>query len=272
VARSTSAAALPPADIQNMFIYDGTTVEDGSTVGVYSVCFYTPSGVAQYVTVDTELPGGGGYYDHPVGGPGAVNGSPSPVLWVALPEKAYAEANGFGYVTSNNMYCNAYDGLNLGWPEWALRAITWNAGTAHYAINPSDVASAWNAGELVVLCTDIPVSSYIVGSHDYALVNYDPSSSLPFKLFNAWGTDANGWAPGNSGAIYGLFIANAAFVSQRFSTQSFGVGAEAGGQEGQHVRISQQLVDLAFIANLMDTHSKSRSTSTADYLPASLGL
>jgi hypothetical protein len=37
-------------------------------------------------------------YDQPVGGSGAVNGSTSPVLWVALAEKAYVEANAAGVV------------------------------------------------------------------------------------------------------------------------------------------------------------------------------
>ena len=70
-----------------MFTADGTTVENGSTVSLYKVRFYNSSGAAEYVTVDTELPGGGDYYDQ------AANG----VLWVALAEKAYAEANGAGW-------------------------------------------------------------------------------------------------------------------------------------------------------------------------------
>ena len=89
---------------------------------------------------------------------------------------------------------------------------------------------------------------------------------------NPWGTDANGWAPGYSGSKYGLFVANAPFLSQNFSSQSYGWGGEASGQEGQHTRSRQQLVDLAFVANLMETHSKSRSASTADSLLDSLGL
>jgi hypothetical protein len=263
MASLAETAARVPADITGMFVYDGTTVENGSTVGVYSVRFYNSSGVAQYVTVDTELPSGGTYYDHPVGGPGAVNGSASPVLWVALAEKAYAEANGVGSVTSSNVYSNTYAALNSGWPEWALQAITGNSTTPHYAINPSDVAGAWNAGELVVLCTNTPADSHIVGSHCYALVNYDPSNDLPFKVFNAWGTDSNGWAPNTNNTIYGLFIANDAFLSQNFSSQSFGWGAAPGGREGRYTARPQELADLAFMDGLLDTHSKTRSGSAA---------
>ena len=276
IASLSEVAARAPSDITSMFTYDGTTVVGGATssaaVDIHTVRLYDNTGVAQYFTVDTELPGGGTYYDRPVGGPGAVNCSPSPVLWVAIAEKAYVEANAYGVVTTGQEGLDSYAALNNGWPEWALGAITGKSTTAHYAINPTDVASAWNAGELVVLCTTSPVSSYIVGSHCYALVNYNQSTSLSFELMNPWGTDANGWAPGYSGSKYGLFVANAPFLSQNFSSQSYGWGGEASGQEGQHTRSRQQLVDLAFVANLMETHSKSRSASTADSLLDSLGL
>jgi hypothetical protein len=43
---------------------------------------------------------------------------------------------------------------------------------------------------------------------------------MPFEVFNPWGTDANGWAPGFSGTIYGRFWENAAFLSQNFSSES----------------------------------------------------
>ena len=39
-----------------MFTYDGTTVVNGATVGLYSVRFFNTSGSAVYVQVDTELP------------------------------------------------------------------------------------------------------------------------------------------------------------------------------------------------------------------------
>jgi hypothetical protein len=89
---------------------------------------------------------------------------------------------------------------------------------------------------------------------------------------NPWGADASRYTPPDP-AKYGLFSADAPFLSQNFSSQSYGWGSEAGGKEGQHARTShEELVDLAFIANSMDSHSKSRSSSIADYLPASLGL
>jgi hypothetical protein len=212
-------AARAPWDITSMFTYDGTTVENGSVVGVYTVRFYNNSGVATYVTVDTELPAGGGLYDHP-----PADGA----LWAALAEKAYAEANGDGFVTSHHVGTDSYDALGGGDPVWALQAITGKP-ASDFNINPSDVVNAWNAGQLVVLCTSTPVSSYIVGNHCYAMVNYNSSASLPFEIYNPWGTDVNGWAPGHSGTIYGLFWENAPFVSQNFSLESFGVGAAHSG-------------------------------------------
>jgi hypothetical protein len=210
-------AARDPQDIRNMFTYDGTTIDNGSSVGLYTVRFYNAAGTAEYVNVDTELPSGpfNGYnYDQP-------NGD----LWVALAEKAYAEAAGIGFVTSSNP-SNSYTALNSGSPTWALQAITGKSAN-QFSINPTNIAAAWNAGELIVLGTGSPSSSYIVGGHAYAVVGYNPSSSMPFELFNPWGTTASGYAPDleNGHQVYGLFFANASFVSQNFISQNFGSGS-----------------------------------------------
>src|SRR5271166_301009 len=211
-------AARDPQDITNMFTYDGTIVDNGATVGLYTVRFFNTSGSAVYVQVDTELPSGREYYDH------VNNDLGTSALWVALAEKAYAVANGLGYVTTNNEYQDSYNALNYGNPAWALHAIT-GMPASDYSINPINIASAWNSGDLIVLCTSTPTSSFIVGSHCYAMVGYNASSGEPFEEFNPWGTDSSGWAPGYSGTIYGLFAANAAFISQNFTTQSLGTGA-----------------------------------------------
>jgi hypothetical protein len=274
MASLAETAARAPADISSMFVYDGTTTENGSTVGVYSVRFYDAFGDPGYFTVDTELPGGGSIYDRPVGGAGAVNGAASPVLWAALAEKAYAEASAVGFVTSGWEYSNTYASLGSsntsgGWPEWALQAITGNSATAHYAINPTDIDAAWGASKLVVLCTPqtpgTSASSYIVSNHCYAVVNcWNTTGDQYFEIFNPWGTDSatpTGWAPGNYGTRYGLAWVDAAFLSNNFSSQAFGVGAAQGGQEGRHAGSSHELADLAFIADLLDPHSKARRGS-----------
>jgi hypothetical protein len=43
-------------------------------------------------------------------------------------------------------------------------------------------------------------------------------------LFNPWGTDSSGWAPGYDNEVYGLFWESAAFISQNFKGQTFGAG------------------------------------------------
>ena len=109
-----------------------------------------------------------------------------------------------------------------------MQAITGKS-ASDYAINPTNIASAWGKGELIVLTTSNPVNQNIVGGHCYAMVNYTPSSSLPFEVYNPWGTTASGYAPeGENGhQVYGLFAANSAFISQNFSGQTFGNGSAA---------------------------------------------
>jgi hypothetical protein len=213
-------AARAPQDIRNMFTYNGTATENGSVVGVYTVRLFDTRGAAHYITVDTELPGGGSEYDQATGG----------VLWVALAEKAYVQANGSGFVTTGNVGSDSYNALNNGWPSWALQAITGKS-AGEYSVNPSNIAAAWNAGQMIVLCSmSSPSSSYIVGSHAYAVVGDNPSNSYPFLVYNPWGTDSSGWAPSleNGHQVYGQFNANGAFLSQNFGDQSIGTGAEHG--------------------------------------------
>jgi hypothetical protein len=218
LASLAEVAARAPQDIENMFVYDGTTVDNGSTVGVYSVRLFSTTGTAFDVEVDTDLPSAGEYYDH------VANDLGTQALWVALAEKAYAEANVLGLVTTHFAGQDSYSALNNGDPATALQAITGKP-ASDYAINPTNIATAWNSGELIAMCTTTPPSSLIVGSHCYAVVGYNASSGQPFQVFNPWGTDSSGWAPGESNTIYGLFTATAAFISQNFASQSIGTGA-----------------------------------------------
>ena len=227
-----AVAARDPQDITNMFTYDGTAVENGTTVGVYTVRFFDSHNTARFVTVDTELPNGGQLYDQPVNG----------VLWVALAEKAYVQANGDRDVTSGSIGTDSYSALNEGQPIWALQAIMGSAASSS-SINPTNIGAAWNAGEPIVLTSSAThASPYIVGSpkegvHAYAVVNVNASSSMPYEVFNPWGitSSSNYMAPGtfDGHAVYGLFTANAPFISQNFSYQAFG-GSAAGAQDSTH--------------------------------------
>jgi hypothetical protein len=218
-------AARNPSDIRNMFTYAGTTVENGVTVGLYNVRLYNTAGQARYYLVDTELPNGGNYYDHSNG-----------VLWVALAEKAYVEANGANQVMTQHRGSDAYSALDGGYGTWGLQAITGRTASYYSSNNFSNLGSVMNAGEFVVLGTSAThASTYIVGSpsegtHAYAVVGYNPNSSTPFEVYNPWGTDSSGfWASGKDQGrtVYGLFWANAAFLSQNFANQSIGTGSEA---------------------------------------------
>jgi hypothetical protein len=250
-------AARDPQDIRNMFIYDGTTVDNGSTVGLYSVRFFSTNGSAFYVQVDTELPWAGGYYDH------IHNALGTSCLWVALAEKGYAEANALGLVTTGAEYQGSYGSLNYADPAYALHAITGNPASDYY-IDPTGIANAWNSGKLIVICTDTPPSSYIVGDHCYAVVDFKASSNFPFKVFNPWGTDAWGWAPGYSNKIYGLFGANAAFISQNFTVQSIGTGAI-------NVNTIAQLdKEITGLATLVDGFAPSGTIQLTRHSPGSL--
>jgi hypothetical protein len=215
LASLAEVAARDPQDIQNMFSWAGTAVDQNGTVNLYTVRFYDSKGVAEYVGVDAELPAGGATYDHPVNG----------VPWVALAEKAYAEANSLGYVTTTQPGKNSYAALNGGDPAWALRAITGKP-ASDFAVNTGNLASAWGKGELIVLVSDSkPASNKIVPNHCYAMVNYTPtgpSAVAPYELYNPWGTNSAGYAPGG---MLGLFGANAGFISQNFQTESTGSGA-----------------------------------------------
>jgi hypothetical protein len=226
-------AARDPVAIRNMFTAAGTTVENGSVVNLYSVRFFNRTGAAKYVTVDTELPSGGDYYDTPVNG----------VLWAALAEKAYAEANGGGIVTSQSEGRDSYDALNGGNSVWALQAITGKA-SSYAGLNPAIIASAMQMGELVDIGATNPASSFIVPNHFCAVVDYNPSSSTPFELFNPWGgTTSSVWCPQDK-QVYGLFWANASFLAQNFTDQSFGSAASVA-TDATAASLSQYFAEMA---------------------------
>jgi hypothetical protein len=222
LASLAEVADRDPQVIENMFVYQGTGLDGGIPVSYYSVKFFTPNGTGFYVDVDTRLPLEGEFYDQ------VENDLGSQCLWVALAEKAYVEANAFGYVSTGEEDNGSYAALNnADSPTVALQAISGNVAVFsdfNDALTMSLIISgAWNAGDLVVLDTTTPTSSYIVGSHAYAVVGYNPSSSTPFELFNPWGTDSSGWAPSNSGPKYGLFWASAGFLSQNFVEEDIDV-------------------------------------------------
>ncbi|MBV8383584.1 MAG: fibronectin type III domain-containing protein [Planctomycetaceae bacterium] len=225
MASLAEVAARDPSDIRNMFTDLGSTTESGSTVELYKVRFFNGAGVPEYVTVDTELPSGGDYYDQPVNG----------VLWVALAEKAYGEANGERIVTTQYVGSDSYAALNGGDPAWALQAITGKS-ASYIVINPANIAAAWNAGQLIVLGSSPNAGDNLIvgdstGTHAYAVVGYVPSSSEPFELYNPWGLSSvlDHTMEFNGNRVYdGPFLCDSSLISQDFNSQFIGTGAAPG--------------------------------------------
>ena len=204
--------------------------------------------------MDTELPASGGVYDHPANG----------VLWVALAEKAYAEANGYGYVTTGSAGSDSYAALNGGRAGVGVAGDHRASRPATISINPSNIAAAWNAGQLIVIYTSAPTNSV----HRAQTTPTPWSATMrraanPFEVYNPWGTNSSGWALGtyNGHAVYGLFNANAAFLSQNFVGQAVGVGDAADQGKGQQP---------ATTTNNPATNSVPASPSTVGYHDDSL--
>jgi len=154
---------------------------------------------------------------------------------VALAEKAYAQANGAGIVTTAYMGSDSYSALDGGQPAWALQAVTGKSASA-FAINPTNIAAAWNAGELIVLGSSSNAADNLIvgdseGTHAYAVVDYTASSSTPFELYNPWGSSSvvGSTVTYKGQQVYGgPFYANATLISQDFASQTFESGAVAG--------------------------------------------
>ncbi len=224
MASFAAVAARYPSDITSMFTSAGTSVVNGTTVNDYKVRFYNASNQAVYVTVDTALPKSGSsfVYDQ------VSNG----VLWVALLEKAYAEANGMGYVTTSHPKQNSYESLDSGSPSWALQAITGKS-SGVYSVNPTNLAAAWKAGDIIVMGSSSSANDNLIvgdsgGTHAYAVVGYNASSSSPFELSNPWGVSStiNGLTTYNGHNVYGgAFWASSSLISQDFAGQYYGFGA-----------------------------------------------
>ncbi len=110
LASFAETAAQDPTAIQNLFTDDGTTVENGATVHLWTIRFFS-NGTPQYLTVDNYLPAAGSYAATPRG-----------VLWVALLEKAYAQLSESGW--NYRPQANAYSSLNGGTAMNILPVLT----------------------------------------------------------------------------------------------------------------------------------------------------
>ena len=101
----------------------------------------------------------------------------------------------------------------------ALAAITGQS-TDEFNVTPGmsaqEIAAALQAGDLVCIGSDSSgINSELVADHCYAVIGYNPSSSMPFEVFNPWGVRTSSMT---NGQTYGTFIANGAFLEENFDT------------------------------------------------------
>ena len=199
--------ARDPNDIESMFTKDGSSTVDGSEVGYYTVRFFNNNGSPVYVQVDTQFPSAGQEYDQ------VVNVLGTKALWVALAEKAYAEAGYLGYVNIPLLLGLLH---SAGRPGRRRRSSSW-APTLSPASPPATTASiprtspepGTQASSSCSAPTPSPETPTSVGGHAYAVVGYNPWLGEPFEVFNPWGVDSlvplgsSYWmAPGNT--VFGL--------------------------------------------------------------------
>lgn len=209
-------AARDPVAIESMFISNGN--------GTWTVRLYA-NGRPDYVTVNDQLPlataangyNGGYAFDQPVDGE----------LWAALAEKAFAEENLGGQITTSNQGVDSYAALNDGYASWSLNAITgWSSAT--YGVTPGEtsqqIEAALQAGDLI--CIDTPSNESnqnLAPDHCYAVVGYNPALSDPFELYNPWGLTNS-----NLAGVYGYFGANAPAIDNLFGEWDIATSAAPG--------------------------------------------
>jgi hypothetical protein len=159
-----------PDIIQNMFIVNGD--------GTYTVRFYK-NGVADYLTVDSQLPSG--------------YASISNELWVGLAEKAWAQ---FYEVLYNQ---NSYSAIAGTFIFDALGKITGQstvAFTSPSANSLTTFVNAFNAGQMIGFASKASgTADGVVANHAYAVIGYD-AATQSVTLFNPWGVGI-----GNGGLI-----------------------------------------------------------------------
>jgi hypothetical protein len=195
IAALAETADRMPSIIKSMFIANPNHT--------WTVRFYI-NGVADYVTVDDQLPDGGNLYDK-------VPGMP---LWVALAEKAFAQENASGQFQTAVPGANSYGALNGGDAMVALAAIT-GLPTNDFSVDPSSVGAAWQQGKLIALSTPArPASGSIVPDHCYAVVGYNKKTGA-ITLFNPWGV--GGGYSGANGAYYPGYVT----VSKKYMVRNF---------------------------------------------------
>jgi hypothetical protein len=166
--------------------------------GTYGVRFFV-DGVADYVTVNRELPTA----DEPLWKNGSdlkfANGAPGTPLWAELVEKAFAQLNAEPDAVHGDTLgkaANAYVGIDDGYPQKALAEITGQTsdwyGSDKLVFDAAKIGAALDSGEEVELVAPKGAEDYnnhLVDDHIFSVIGYDASTE-EFTLRNPWGSRA----------------------------------------------------------------------------------
>lgn len=195
LASLVSIAQINPKAIENMFIDNGdgtfTVRFFGGNLGMFwqgsliSAGFVSGSGVADYVTVDRNLPTfSNGSLAYSGYGLSALSSTTS--IWLALAEKAYAQWNETG--RSGRDGTNTYAGIEGGWMS-DVNAQILGFNSTFYAVNSTSkqaMIDALKAGHAVTMGTTPRASTGgLVGAHAYVVTGYNASSD-EFSFYNTW--------------------------------------------------------------------------------------
>jgi Ca2+-binding RTX toxin-like protein len=179
-----------PQSIRNMFTDNGD--------GTYAVRFFN-NGIANYVTVDRELPvsngrnwfadWGGGQFD---------NGSN--VLWVGLAEKALAQMNESGWIGSYVPGFNTYVGTLDLYAPYAMAEVTGNKAsktsvTTTFSDSQAAFWKAFNQHKAMTLTAKSSgTNSFILAGQEYMVVGFDAKTGR-YELANPFGYDTDAAHP-----------------------------------------------------------------------------
>jgi Calpain family cysteine protease/LGFP repeat len=176
-------AVNQPAALVGLFIDNHDGLAPGEDT--YTIRFWNPVKNAwTYETVDQWLPvdasGRFAFANYQ-----QMASDPSKVLWVALLEKGYAQANESGWL--GGAPSNSYHGISTGWPVVALLSLTGKTGSHTTLTSAASVIADWNSkGEVSFNSTTAGGNPSVVTYHAYSLVGYDPTTGI-FTLYNPWG-------------------------------------------------------------------------------------
>jgi hypothetical protein len=174
-----------------MIIDNGVDSQTG--IHSWTVRFYD-NGVADYVTVDDQLPVSGStlVFD----GYGTSINSPKG-LWIALIEKAYAQWNETGKEGRDGQ--NSYADIAGGWMADVDAQVLGQPASSYNLISASDQQALVNAMTsttkmAVTIGTDTSSNANdtlaygLYGDHAYAIIGYN-SAAGTYTLYNPWGVD-----------------------------------------------------------------------------------